>query len=283
MSLQAIATGFGKVKQRVNEIATRMRGYDERLAKLERSFAQLVPDPSAVEAVPNSPIHELSETFVARVTGADPVDDTFYLAVRQQPTGLGTWEDDPDDVDPIRVATLPKLVVGQDPDYATNVVEGQLVYVRWDGRDDSTGDEFYTVVAPVRGPACFRLFGVGSDTLQGWRILSDGSESSRLEYIWKPWQLRASTWDGKTYGGMSYTCGSEARTVENPTSGVTESQIIVPPYWVKNEISNYPGDVIVAIPLPAGEQTTVTIVDAECRVNWLALNDGRAWMENYTS
>lgn len=81
-----------------------------------------------------------------------------------------------------------------------------------------------------------------------------------------PWDLRRTTWDGTTVGGVSYAfAGSQARTA---SGAVTEDQKITPDYRVADEL------VIGYVASGTGAE-----LDAKA-IFWVDLNlAGRAWAD----
>ncbi len=100
-------------------------------------------------------------------------------------------------------------------------------------------------------------------TCRTWNGSAQGSVDILVA---KFWTARKSVWDGKMLNGISYaSSGSDQRTATQ--GATTETQVIVPPYYVGAELS------IQRVP-----NGGTGIVVGSAALSWVDSNaDGRAW------
>lgn len=141
-----IIAGFRRLTARVNGVALRQKADARRLIDLERRVFGVLGDPNALPAAPGSPVLNIGELFVARITGFAGAGQ--YTAVRRVPNPAAAWamQNDSDDADTIIVRTLPLFGDGDQTKHFGVLPTGLHVLTQWAGQA-TDGTQIYYVVS----------------------------------------------------------------------------------------------------------------------------------------
>lgn len=132
-------------------------------------------------------------------------------------------------------------------------------------------DDFWLVDKPAAVVAQFRFITLSREYLIG-RFFDGDTVGTEDIKIAKPYKLRTSTYDGRTWGGIRYDhVFNYKRSARNTETGETETQIIVEPYRHN--------DLIYATAYVKGG---VDVISSGTSLLWLDDNrDGRAWAAEF--